>query len=90
MGGTEEEEHYGTADYDGAPTSLDEYVERVKANGHGDVQLFMKERQPVYINSNAYFNGAKAFDREEEKLVSEVSLDVSFSKETDGLYMEFT
>ncbi|MBQ7944215.1 MAG: right-handed parallel beta-helix repeat-containing protein [Lachnospiraceae bacterium] len=90
VGGTEEEEHYGTADYDGAPTSLDEYVERVKANGHGDVQLFMKERQPVYINSNAYFNGAKAFDREEEKLVSEVSLDVSFSKETDGLYMEFT
>lgn len=48
IGAREEGQRYGTEEYNGAPTSVEEYVERVKKNGHGDVQLFAKEQQPFY------------------------------------------
>ena len=69
IGGEEEDKTYGTADYDGAPTSLEEYIHEVLTYGHGDVQLFEKVKQPAYINGNAYFNGAKAFAKEKDNLL---------------------
>lgn len=90
VGGSEEDRMYGTADYDGAPVSLDEYVDRVRAYGHGDVNLFEKVQQPAYINGNAYLGGAKAFDREEEKLLSYLDPDVAVLKREDGVYLRIT
>lgn len=55
---------YGTDWYDGSPVSLEEYIDRVRALGHGDVELYQKVRQPAYISGNAYLNGAKHFDGE--------------------------
>lgn len=55
---------YGTADYNGAPASCDEYLQRVKSLGVGDVEHYERTPQPVYVNANAYTGGAKPFDRE--------------------------
>lgn len=90
IGGEEENRSYGTADYDDAPASLEEYIKAVKAYGHGDVELFEKVKQPAYINGNAYFNGARAFEREKERLISDVNPDVKMISKEDGLYLQIT
>jgi len=59
----------GTSGYDGYTTSLEEYIEKVKALGRGDHDIFIEVEQPVYISDNVYFNGAEAFEKEAEKLV---------------------
>ena len=47
---------------------MEEYIEKVHEQ-HGDLDTFMKVEQPVYINNNAYFNGAQPFEREKDNLV---------------------
>jgi len=73
----------GTAVYNGHTTSLDEYIGNVRALGRGDHDVFAKVEQPVYILNNAYFNGAKAFDKEAEKL-DMPGFDTGFELEFDG------
>jgi hypothetical protein len=90
VGGKDEGRKYGTSDYDGAPVSMDEYIERVKAIGDGDVEMFAKVRQPVYINGNAYLNGAKAFDREEKSYITDMNPDMSIEDKEDGIYLNIT
>lgn len=64
-GGREEGRIYGTAGYDGSPVSLEEYIGRFLALGHGDVEQYERVKQPAYVEGNVYLVGAKAFDREE-------------------------
>lgn len=54
----------GTATYNGSPTSMSEYIEKVEQRMPGDVELFETVRQPTYINHNIYLGGAQAFSRE--------------------------
>lgn len=68
VGGGEENRSYGTAGYDGSPVSMEEYVERYLALGHGDVEQYAKVRQPAWVDGNVYLQGAKAFEREENYL----------------------
>lgn len=65
--GDDQIEKVGTAHYNGYTTSLEEYIETVHQDA-GDHQTFNTVEQPVYINHNAYFKGAEAFERENEKL----------------------
>jgi len=58
----------GTAIYQGHTTSLEEYIEKVNEQ-NGDLERFASVEQPVYINNNAYFNGAEPFEKEKDKLV---------------------
>lgn len=58
----------GTAHYKGYTTSLQEYIEKVNEE-NGDLDRFISVEQPVYVNNNAYFNGAEAFEKENDKLV---------------------
>ncbi len=60
-------EGVGTAHYNGYTASLEEYIETVK-QVPGDHEAFHKVNQPVYINHNAYFNGAASFERENDKI----------------------
>lgn len=60
-------EQVGTAHFNGYTTSLEEYIKTIHEGG-GDHHEFNKVEQPVYINHNAYFKGAEAFERENEKL----------------------
>ena len=90
VGGDTPDKWYGTADYDGAPTSLEEYIELVKALGEGDVENFEKVEQPAYINGNVYLQGAKAFAREENHLINEGKANLSITEEEDGAYLYLT
>lgn len=63
-------ENVGTSHYKNYTTSLEEYIEKVHEKD-GDLEVFVLVEQPVYINSNAYFNGAEAFERENCNLVDE-------------------
>ncbi len=55
----------GTAGYNPNTTSFEEYVEKVLAEGVGDLEMYKRVEQPVYIGANAYVHGAEGFDREQ-------------------------
>lgn len=80
IGGEEENQLYGTADYNGAPISLNEYISLEQSLGNGDVEQYEQIKQPAYINGNAYLAGAKHFDRE----------DIYYSSENKGDNVEET
>ena len=80
----------GTAFYNGYPDSLEEYIELVKKHGKGDVEYFMREKQPVYLANNYYGDGAPAYDREKGAVLSSVASGVQVVEEEDGLYLEIT
>ena len=63
--GVEGVEDCGTALYNPNPASYEEYVEQVISQGVGDLEMFKRVEQPVYISGNAYLNGAQGFDREQ-------------------------
>jgi hypothetical protein len=76
---------YGTAMYNGFLTSLQEFIDTVWETP-GDVERFCQVKQPAYIDTNAYLNGAQAFDREEHPFVStanpNVQIEVDEEKRT--------
>lgn len=90
VGGTQKDRFYGTASYDGAPVSIEEYVQRVKELGVGDLKLFEKVKQPAYINGNVYLNGATVFEREEDCYMDDQNPQVSIERSEDGVYLEIT
>jgi len=55
----------GTAGYNPNTASFEEYVEKVLAQGVGDLDKFRAVEQPAYVGTNAYFNGAEGFNREQ-------------------------
>jgi hypothetical protein len=77
----------GTSHYKNYTTSLEEYIENVHKK-NGDVEVFSLIEQPVYINNNAYFNGAEPFELEKNKLVEEESnLEFSIIEEGEDVYL---
>lgn len=88
LGGTEEDQRYGTNTYDGAPVSMEEYIERVRTQGSGDVGMFAKVKQPVYIDGNVYYKGAPHFDREENYLCLANDPQIRILDEVDTVYLE--
>ena len=90
VGGTKEDRNYGTAEYNGSTTSMDEYTAEVRKKGFGYIEHFEWTKQPAYINGNVYLKGALAFEREEEKYIDECDASVSVSCEDDGVYLEIT
>ncbi|MCM1261378.1 MAG: right-handed parallel beta-helix repeat-containing protein [Butyrivibrio sp.] len=90
VGGKETDRAYGTALYNGAPISLEEYIERVHALGNGDVEQFARVKQPAYINGNVYLNGAEAFDREKDYYKDDAETEVKVVDEGKEVYLEIT
>ena len=80
---------YGTGSYNGAPTSVDEFLEKVKALGVGDVEKYQKIPQPVYIDNNVYYHGAPHFDREENAVCFDKKAQLQICDEADAVYLEF-
>ncbi|WP_434640401.1 right-handed parallel beta-helix repeat-containing protein [Thermoanaerobacterium thermosaccharolyticum] len=80
-------ENVGTSHYQNYTTSLEEYIEKVN-EVPGDLGEFERVEQPVYINKNAYFNGAEPFEREKDKLVDR-EFDPKFSiiEKGDEVYL---
>src|SRR4051812_21148015 len=75
---------YGTAGYDGHPSSLAAYLARVGDPSRGnDHQRFMGVKQAVYIRGNVYAAGARAYEAEEDRLVLD-DADVKVAVVGDG------
>lgn len=83
-------EDVGTSHYNGYTTSLEEYIYDVHNKTGSDHEAFNVVEQPVYINQNAYLNGALPFDREEENLVSAFNPEIKISEEGNDVYLEIT
>lgn len=82
-------EDVGTAHYNEYTTSLEEYIDTVQQKS-GDHEKFHSVEQPVYINHNAYFNGASAFEREKENIVeSHFDPKVKIEEEGNEVYLTF-
>ena len=88
VGGKEEGKFYGTSEYNGSPTSPEEYIERVKALGYGDLEQFERVKQPVFIRGNVYCNGALPFEAETNCCVCEARAEVQIVRDRDGVYLE--
>ena len=88
VGGKEEGKFYGTSEYNGSPTSMEEYIERVKALGYGDLEQFERVKQPVFIRGNVYCNGALPFEAETNCCVCEARAEVQIVRDPDGVYLE--
>ena len=79
----------GTAGFNPNTASYEEYVEQVLSHGGGDLEVFQKTEQPVYIDANAYLNGAEGFDREKNGYHSKAfDPGVKIAEEEDAVYLE--
>lgn len=82
-------EDCGTAGFNPNTASYEEYVDQVLSYGTGDLEVFLKAEQPVYIDANAYLNGAKGFDREKNGYHSRAfDPSVKIVEEGDAVYLE--
>lgn len=86
--GDEKLEDVGTSHYNGYTTSLEEFIDTVQRRSGSDHEAFNVVEQPVYINKNAYLNGAVPFDREEENLVADVNPKLTIVEEGEEVYLE--
>jgi hypothetical protein len=82
-------ENCGTASYNPNTASYDEYVEKVLDQGIGDLEMFKRVEQPVYIGANAYTHGAEGFDREKDAY-AEPAFDpgIKIIEEGSAVYLE--
>lgn len=87
--GRNDDRLYGTAGYNGHPTSLAAFIQAYEAKG-GDVETYAQLAQPVYIDANVYLHGAKGYDEEQHSVSDAVDPQVKISEEADGLYLTIT
>ena len=78
---------HGTSCYAGSPTSLEEYIERVRNAGHGDLEMFHMVQQPVYIDNNVYLNGAEPFEKEQHASVQQ-GAEIELIHKGEELYLK--
>ena len=78
----------GTVDYNGHPASFEEYLEVLDSLGGGDHERFEQVKQAVYINDNAYLNGALAYDKEADKIENAYNPKVRIVTEGKKTYLE--
>lgn len=80
---------FGTSSYDDSPISMPEYVARVAAHGNGDQECFQAVKQPVYIDGNCYYAGAKGFANEVHKVESAFDPAVCIVETGKEVYVEY-
>lgn len=80
----------GTGDYDGSPVSIEEYSQRVVAHGNEDLEMFVLEKEPVYIRENTYWGGAIPFDREKGAVCSTEIPDIKFVENNGHIWIQIS
>ncbi len=83
-----EQSKEGTAHYDEHPSSWEEYERRIRAAGNEDHEKFKLVPQPVYINGNAYLNGAPAYAKEENNFKTAANPNLKITEKADGTYLD--
>ncbi|MFI3175362.1 MAG: DUF1565 domain-containing protein [Bacillota bacterium] len=86
----DEKSFYGTNGYDENTSSYEEYIEKIAEVKMQDHEKYFEIEQPVYINHNAYFDGAIPFHDEKTNVVDKkFTPKMKVSEEADGVYIEF-
>lgn len=80
----------GTAGYNGHPNGWEEYQRLIRAAGNSDHEKFQETPQAVYIDHNAYLNGAPAYSEEKDNFVSAEDCGFRIVEEEEGTFMEIT
>jgi Right handed beta helix region len=81
---------YGTLAYDGYPASYDEYLATIEAALPGDLNVFLPVKNPVLISGNLYLDGARAFGRETDAVVSDAASGITVSIDGDQVTLQLT
>lgn len=85
----ENQQHCGTSAYNGHHICLQDYIAAIQKHAPVDLEGFVVEKDPVYIDNNVYFYGATAFERETHHLVEEQwNPHLKFTTEGDAVHME--
>ena len=79
---------YGTAAYQGHPTTFAEYLRLIDEQPAGDHQRFPGVKQPVYSRDNVYAGGAQPSDADANALVLSGEVSVEVVEEGDGVYLQ--
>lgn len=83
-----EQSKYGTDFYNGHPESMEEYIHQIVSKGNGDHEQFDLVKQPVYMNGNAYLEGAKPYEKEQNCYVKESGNKVCIKEDGENGYLE--
>jgi hypothetical protein len=80
---------YGTAGYNGHPTSLADYIARVGDPSRGDHERFSDVPQPVYIRDNVYAAGANPFEAERGAVdLGDADVRATVAEDGDTVHLE--
>ena len=80
---------YGTAGYDGHPSSFAEYLALVGDPSRGDLERFVAVTQPVYIRDNVYAEGATPYEGEQGAAsLGDASVHVAVVADADDVHLE--
>jgi len=79
---------YGTALYDGHPTSFADYLALIDAQPPGDHDRYPGVPQPAYVRQNVYAGGSAAFEGEQDALVLQGAASVQVVTEGDAVHLE--
>ena len=90
VGGNHPKEIYGTARFNGSPTSMEEYIANSQEGAWGDVEKYVKCKTPVYVADNVYMAGAEGFDREANPLYCEANPEISIETVGKEVYLNVT
>lgn len=78
----------GTAAFNGYTKGLKEYMAEVDRLIPGDLEIFEKVEQPVYIEGNVYLNGASGWQREDGAvLLGNFNPKVAFEMREGAVYL---
>ncbi len=77
---------YGNFQFNGCPSTVDEYVEQIIELNEFDLRDTVNS--PVCINNNSYFAGSKPFEDEVNKSESDINPNIKFTEENGCFYME--
>lgn len=78
----------GTAAFDAHPASWEEYVEQIERAYPGDEDLYVKVKQPVYIDRNVYLDGAEGYAKEAHARTGKGLLKIQIQKKENEVYLE--
>ncbi len=81
--------HTGTSFYDEFHSNYEDYHKKVSTSTKCDLDGYLEELQPAYINNNVYFTGAKACVKEKNQYSTNFDPKIKFTVAGKDTYMEF-
>ncbi len=79
---------YGTAVYEGHPTTFADYLDRIDRQPPGDHTRFPGVKQPLYSRNNVYAGGARPSDADQDPRVLDGEASAEIVEDGDAVYLQ--